>query len=288
MSYAYQTFTVFQVLTAAQVQSIMDSVRDHQHGTSSVSSTGQAFSSPAMTGTMTVAAATFSSTLTMSGTAANIALGSNYISKDGTDAGLVFDSSNNANFSAQVIGAGIRAFRTQGSGNQWQWGDDGAGGWQLNENGVVNPISVVPGGAITFSSTLTLNSAVVGGWTTPAFSAGDYTASGSMTWTVASGDVETFAYTIINKLMTVVFKINTTTVGGTPSTTLKITVPASKVATKTIYNTCYILDNGVRSIATCYAASGSVSINIERADVANWTASTDNTYVYGQITFEIN
>ena len=37
MSYTYQTFSVGQVLTAAQQQSLIDSVRDHVHGSSSVS-----------------------------------------------------------------------------------------------------------------------------------------------------------------------------------------------------------------------------------------------------------
>ena len=36
-AYDYQTFSVGQVLTAAQVQSLMDSVRDHVHGSDSVS-----------------------------------------------------------------------------------------------------------------------------------------------------------------------------------------------------------------------------------------------------------
>lgn len=37
MAYTYQTFTVGQVLTAAQMQQIEDSIRDHVHGQSSVS-----------------------------------------------------------------------------------------------------------------------------------------------------------------------------------------------------------------------------------------------------------
>lgn len=40
--------------------------------------------------------------LTLSGTASNIALGSNFISNGGTDAGLSLDASNNATFSARV------------------------------------------------------------------------------------------------------------------------------------------------------------------------------------------
>ena len=44
--------------------------------------------SPTLTGTVSAAAATLSSTLTMSGSSANIALGSNYLSGDGDDEGV--------------------------------------------------------------------------------------------------------------------------------------------------------------------------------------------------------
>lgn len=95
MSYVYQTFTAFQVLTAAQVQSLMDGVRDHVHGTDSVSSTGHSF-----------AGLTSTSTLVLSGTAANIQTGANFISYGGTDAGLSFSSGNNATFSNQLTVTG--------------------------------------------------------------------------------------------------------------------------------------------------------------------------------------
>lgn len=48
---------------------------------------------------------TFSSTVTLSGTAANIATGANYISYGGTDAGFSLDASNNATFSGSITGA---------------------------------------------------------------------------------------------------------------------------------------------------------------------------------------
>lgn len=66
--------------------------------------------SPTFTGTVSAAAATLSSTLTLSGSAANIALGSNFISNGGTDAGLSFDGSNNATFSANVTATGTGTF----------------------------------------------------------------------------------------------------------------------------------------------------------------------------------
>ena len=48
--------------------------------------------SPTFTGTLNVSAATFSSALTFSGTAANVALGTNYLSGDGADEGIYVDS----------------------------------------------------------------------------------------------------------------------------------------------------------------------------------------------------
>lgn len=51
--------------------------------------------SPTLTGTLNAAAATLSSTLTMSGSAANIALGSNWLSGDGGDEGIYVDANGN-------------------------------------------------------------------------------------------------------------------------------------------------------------------------------------------------
>ena len=125
-------------------------------------------------------------------------------------------------------------------------------------------------------------------WTTPTFAAGDFTASGSMTWTVAAGDVGTYAYTILNKTMTVSFNINTSTVGGTPSTDLMIAIPATKTATKGMRNPVQLLDNGTRTTGVAYVDASGTVIVIQRTDAANFTAATDNTYILGQITFQIN
>lgn len=127
-----------------------------------------------------------------------------------------------------------------------------------------------------------------GAWTTPAFSAGDFTGSGAMTWTLVAGDVSTFAYMIDGKKMTVSFYLLTTTVGGVADDTLRIAIPASKTATKTMLNACYISDNGTPVIGTCRVVAAGTSIEIQRTDGADFTAATDATSVLGQITFEIN
>ena len=130
--------------------------------------------------------------------------------------------------------------------------------------------------------------AIFPAWTTPTFAAGDYTASGSMTWTLQAGDVISMAYIIKGKMMTVAFSLTTTTVGGTLSTDLLIAIPASKVATKRMLNPVYIIDNGTRTTGYALVNNSGTTIIINRSDLANWTASTNNTDVYGQITFEIN
>ncbi len=126
-------------------------------------------------------------------------------------------------------------------------------------------------------------------WTSPDFSADNFTANGSMTWTVGSGDVTTYKYLIEGKSMTVAFIIATSTVGGTPSNLLQIAIPASKVATSAMeWRAGQVIDNG--SVSDGYisvAASGTV-IRIGLQTGSNWSASTNATYVSGTITFEIN
>lgn len=130
--------------------------------------------------------------------------------------------------------------------------------------------------------------AVPGAWTTPAYAAGDFTASGSMTWTVQAGDVSTYAYAILGKIMIVSLYLVTTTIGGTPSNALIIKIPGSKTATKTTANPVYILDNGGGAAGYCYVTAGTTLIVCKRTDGANFTASTNLTSIFGQLVFEIN
>src|SRR5882672_6592367 len=67
-------------------------------------------------------------------------------------------------------------------------------------------------------------------WIAPAFNAANFTAGGAQTWTLQAGDVASFAYTIFGKTMTVAFALQTTSVGGVPDPTLRITIPGGFVA----------------------------------------------------------
>lgn len=138
------------------------------------------------------------------------------------------------------------------------------------------------------ATTAFVQAATGGAWVTPAFDAANFTANGSMTWTVDAGDVITYAYTICGKTMTVAFSLNATTVGGTLNSRLYIAIPASKTATKTMTNNCATYQSGWLA-GLCSVDAGTTFIYITRDVVeTNFEASTNGTLVKGQITFEIN
>ena len=123
-------------------------------------------------------------------------------------------------------------------------------------------------------------------WVTPSFDAGNFTASGSMTWTVIAGNVTCYKYRLVGKTMTVAFSIGNTTIGGTPDTSLQIKVPASKTgATTNESNPCVVTDgNGTQY--TGYALVSGTDILVRKWPIANWAAGVSG-QVLGQITFEI-
>jgi hypothetical protein len=108
-----------------------------------------------------------------------------------------------------------------------------------------------------------------------------------MTWTVASGDQITFAYTLIGTTMVFSLQLDTTTVGGTPNVALQVAIPGGFTATKTMAGPCYVIDNGVRGNGVwSVTATGSV-VQIFLNSAGNWAAATDTTYVKVTAAFEV-
>lgn len=122
---------------------------------------------------------------------------------------------------------------------------------------------------------------------TPAFSAGDYTTD-TGTWTVASGDVGAFVYQQRGKTVWVSYLINTTTVATTPNL-LRIAIPGGFTATKTTYGGLHrFVDNGTAAVGFSRVNASATVIENGRQDGAAFANATDNTYVWAQITFEVN
>lgn len=128
----------------------------------------------------------------------------------------------------------------------------------------------------------------LGTWITPVFAAGDFTGNGSMTWTVAAGDVTSYQFCLIGRRMIVNFAIVTSTVGGTPNTELRIKIPLGLSAVKPAVAVIRIIDNGGAPAGGYVLASGTNLLCYrDLSGTANWTASTDATQVAGQIEFEV-
>ena len=119
------------------------------------------------------------------------------------------------------------------------------------------------------------------------FDAGNFTASGSMTWTVEAGDVTTLAYRRLGRMIKVEFYLVTTTVGGTAAIFLRMAIPGGYVALRTAQTLITIIDNGTRATGEASVSASGTKIGFNRQDAANWSLSTNNTYVLGSFEFEV-
>lgn len=122
---------------------------------------------------------------------------------------------------------------------------------------------------------------------TVAFSAGNFAGNGSMTWTVASGDQVTYTIARLGKMALVSFQIMNSTIGGTPNTTLFITLPHGLAANHYNPTAASLVDAGVAVPGILFADGGQSRLSIQRADGAAFTGGTDNNNVIGQVWFEV-
>ena len=143
----------------------------------------------------------------------------------------------------------------------------------------------------TLAGTLTERnrSTPMGEWVSPAYNSSNFTATGLMTWTVDSGDISTYAYTLVGKTLTVAFVIDSSSVGGTLSTTLNVKIPGGYTSAKYVYAIGRASDNGTAAASLCRTVPASSYIDFfkDTAGAANWSASTNNTSAACLITFEI-
>lgn len=122
-------------------------------------------------------------------------------------------------------------------------------------------------------------------WTAVTFNAGDYTGSGSMTWTLTSGDVGISKWVQIGKTMHVHLVITTTTVGGTPSTGLRVAIPGGVTVSGASRGVYWYSDNGTEGFGG-YVVNPTY-IEFFKAGGGNWAASTNNTSIFASVVFEI-
>jgi hypothetical protein len=135
----------------------------------------------------------------------------------------------------------------------------------------------------------TILAAIQDGWISPAYDAVNFTANGTMTWTVDAGDVITYAYKIVGRTMTIQFVLAGTSVGGALNTDLRVAIPAGKIAAKTMTTGMGVVsDNAVESAGgRLFVTASAAFLTLQKLNAANWTASVNNTAASGQIAIEI-
>lgn len=127
-------------------------------------------------------------------------------------------------------------------------------------------------------------------WSGRTFSAGNYTANGSMTWTVEASDVGLDYSVEFGKTLLWTIYILTSTVGGTLNSELRVTLPNARTVSSTsgAAGSCASLDNSTEITAYYLAAAGESSVRIIKNFGQNWVASTNATYVACSFVIPIN
>lgn len=143
--------------------------------------------------------------------------------------------------------------------------DDGSNttGTVVDNTNVWNPIRDYIGGA----------------WSSVAFSAGNFTGGGSQTWTLTSGDQDTFRYVEVGKTMIVQVVLLTTSVGGTAHPELRLTIPNGRTMASTSSGLFWGLNNSANCYGCWQAVSGETFIRlyVDPSAATNWNNPASNT-----------
>ncbi len=125
------------------------------------------------------------------------------------------------------------------------------------------------------------------------FASGNYTASGSMTWTLTSPDQRQLAYELRGQWLTVYASLADTTIGGTASASLKVTIPNSFQANASYAAQVGAVHLGVNAGAstTFYVrvlSADPTSVYLNRVDGADWSLGTNNNDSSFQLKFAVD
>lgn len=129
-----------------------------------------------------------------------------------------------------------------------------------------------------------------GAWTMVPFNAANFTANGAMTWTVESGDIGNVSYTRIGDVVFMQVWLNTTSVGGTPNTTLSMAFPAglaSQAGNGSFSGSYHYQDNGTYGTGLWTVLSSVAAVNFFKQDLSSWQAATNTTTIHAMVIFRV-
>lgn len=154
---------------------------------------------------------------------------------------------------------------------------------QLTNVVTTGPTPIGPGGVIAYLFNGTNWRLIAHEQGTPiavAYSAGNFTGSGTITWSVDSADIQTYSYVIRGAQMLLTFYADTTTVSGT-GTQLRVAIPGGYTTVHRVQTVIRIIDNGTSRAGLFVQIESEPYVRLEcdLTDTTNWAAATDNTYV---------
>lgn len=121
------------------------------------------------------------------------------------------------------------------------------------------------------------------------FSAGNFTASGAMTWTVASGNIAVYSYQFqSNRSLLLKWALDGTTVGGVASTDLNVALPNGYVSNGVAFGHLFFINAGVLGVGLVQVnGAGAVARNL-LPTLGNWTVpAAANTSAYGFVLIDV-
>lgn len=118
------------------------------------------------------------------------------------------------------------------------------------------------------------------------FNAGNFTANNAMTWTVVLANQITYCYYLKDRRLQVIAYIDSTTVGGTLDSQLRIATPSYTISRK-VQGLALGFDNGTGIPTYNRLTPGTSYIEIGKSDSTNWSASTTNTFVRAHVEYGV-
>lgn len=114
-----------------------------------------------------------------------------------------------------------------------------------------------------------------GDWINVPFNATNFSGSGSMTWTVTSGEVLTNKFILTNRSLVWSLQVSLTSVGGTLSNVLILAIPNSYQSNDSNVSMMFAVDNSTRVVAFgVNSFSVNTQVGVVKLDGSNWNAST--------------
>lgn len=120
-------------------------------------------------------------------------------------------------------------------------------------------------------------------WTVvrPAFDANRFRGTGSLVWTVASGNVYEEWYTRQGDLLTWSLTLSGGSTSGSGASHITVALPNTQWTWRAggYWAAAFALDNGASVQAHLIAVTGSNLVTVRRYDAGNWNAASSNTAV---------